>query len=138
MEQQETKRRGTRQRQIILENVSQRYDHPMADQIYEDVSKIDDKISKGTVYRNLNLLAADGKVGHIRVPGADRYDSRVDPHCHIICMKCGRVEDVPVEYAKEIDRFAEETTGYQVDHHNLVVEGLCPACQKKKPPAANG
>ena len=108
-----------------------RYDHPMADQIYEDVCREDARISKGTVYRNLSLLAADGKIGHIRVPGADRYDSRVDPHCHIICMKCGRVEDVPVEYDEDIDRIAEETTGYLVDHHNMVVEGICPDCRKE-------
>lgn len=40
--------RETKQRQIVLEAVQAHRDHPCAEQIYEDVCKIDDKISRGT------------------------------------------------------------------------------------------
>ena len=47
--------RKSRQRQMILDAVMTRCDHPTADQIYLDVRAEDDKISRGTVYR-LSLI----------------------------------------------------------------------------------
>ena len=125
-------RRETKQRQIILGVVLARHDHPRADQIYEDVCKIDSRISQGTVYRNLNFLSEDGRICHVRVPGADRYDSRTDLHYHLICMKCGAVVDIPMEYREAIDKMTAEKTGYKIDRHRIVVEGICPDCQKKE------
>ncbi len=125
-------RRETKQRQIILEVVQAHHDHPCADQIYEDVCRIDSRISRGTVYRNLNCLSDDGKICHVRVPGADRYDSRTDLHYHLICMKCGAVVDIPMEYHESIDRMTAEKTGYRVNRHRIIVEGLCPDCQNKE------
>lgn len=101
------------------------HDHPCAEQIYEDVNAIDSRISRGTVYRNLNCLSEDGVICHVRVPGADRYDSRTDRHYHMICMKCGTVIDVPMNYRNEIDLQIEEETGYRVSRHRIIVEGLC-------------
>ena len=125
-------RRETRQRQIVLEVVQSHHDHPRADQIYEDVSKIDSRISRGTVYRNLNCLSDDGKICHVRVPGADRYDSRTDLHYHLICMCCGAVVDVPMDYQKKIDLTVAEKTGYRIGRHRIVVEGICPDCQAEE------
>ena len=50
-------RRNTRQRQLVLEAVQELCDHPTADEIYLRVREQDDHISRGTVYRNLHLLA---------------------------------------------------------------------------------
>ena len=124
-------RRETRQRQIVLEVVQSHHDHPCADQIYEDVCKIDSRISRGTVYRNLSCLSDDGKICHVRVPGADRYDSRTDLHYHLICMRCGAVVDIPLNYRQELDSIIAEKTGYQISRHRIVAEGLCPKCQGK-------
>lgn len=52
--------RSTKQRQLILEAVEKRHDHPTADQIYLDVHAVDERISRGTVYRNLGILSASG------------------------------------------------------------------------------
>ena len=54
-------RRNTRQRKLVLDAVRQSYNHPTADEIYNAVRAQDDKISRGTVYRNLNLLADAGR-----------------------------------------------------------------------------
>lgn len=125
-------RRETKQRQIVLETVMSHHDHPCAEIIYEEVNKLDDRISRGTVYRNLNCLADDGKICHVRVPGADRYDSRTDLHYHLICMQCGKVVDVPMDYQEDIDLRTAAKTGYKVARHRLVVEGLCPDCCGKE------
>lgn len=77
--------RNTRQRKIVLEAVQEHHDHPSADQIYLEIRAKDPKISRGTVYRNLNILSEEGQITHVKVPGADRYDCRTDFHYHLIC-----------------------------------------------------
>jgi len=120
--------RETRQRKLVRDAVLSRCDHPSADQIYEDVYKIDGKISKGTVYRNLKILSEEEEICHVRVPGADRYDSRTDLHYHIICMNCGEVLDIPMEYQEMIDGMVAKKTGYRVNRHRLIAEGICSKC----------
>jgi len=124
-------RRETRQRQIVLETVRARCDHPTADQIYLDVRAVDERISRGTVYRNLNCLSEDGEINHIKVPGADRYDKRTELHYHLICTSCGAVCDVPIEDDMEKDALLSAKTGYAVARHRTVFEGVCPACQQE-------
>ena len=121
-------KRTTRQRQLVLAAVRARADHPTADQIFLDAREADGKISRGTVYRNLAELAAQGEITHARLPGADRYDLRQDQHYHLYCTRCGQVVDAPIPYRPEDDAAVEQATGFQITRHRLVFEGLCPAC----------
>ncbi len=91
-------RRNTRQRKLVLDAVRQSYNHPTADEIYNVVRAQDDKISRGTVYRNLNLLADAGEILSIKTPGGSRFDRTIEPHAHIICTSCSRVIDVPLPF----------------------------------------
>ncbi|MFH1491615.1 MAG: transcriptional repressor, partial [Pseudomonadota bacterium] len=50
----------THQRRVILEEVMDDHGHRSADEIYERVRKKLPKISMGTVYRNLDILASCG------------------------------------------------------------------------------
>ena len=73
-------RRNTRQRKLVLDAVRQSYNHPTADEIYNAVREQDDKISRGTVYRNLNLLADAGEILSIKTPDGSRFDRTIEPH----------------------------------------------------------
>lgn len=126
------KQRDTKQRRMVLEAVLSRCDHPTADQIYADLRMKDDKISRGTVYRNLGILAEDGDITNVKVPAADRFDSRLDRHYHIYCTGCGRVFDAPLPYREEYDEQIERETGFKVSRHRMVFEGLCPDCRLKE------
>lgn len=99
--------------------------------IYGDVCKVDDKISCGTVCRNLGRLTADGRICHVRVPGADRYDSRTDLHNHLNCMQCGTAVDAPLDYRTKIDTTVTGMTGRQINRQRIIVEGLCSKCQRE-------
>ena len=123
--------RNSRQRQMVLNAVLKRYDHPTADQIYLDVRAQDEKISRGTVYRNLGLLSQDGNITNVKVPSADRYDSRLDRHYHLFCTNCEKVFDVPMNYHAEYDAEIAKKTGFQINRHRMVFEGLCPKCREK-------
>ena len=126
------KQRNSKQRQLVLDAVLDRCDHPTADQIYLDVRAKDDKISRGTVYRNLGILSENDQIGHVKVSAADRYDSRLDRHYHLLCTVCGRVFDAPMSYHPEFDERVSSETGFQIKRHRTVFEGLCPECFEKE------
>jgi Fur family peroxide stress response transcriptional regulator len=105
--------------------------HPTADEIYEEARKADPHISRGTVYRNLNLLVENGLLLRIPVPGgADHFDSTLVRHYHFYCRKCNKVMDVP-DFSPEELLAAEKRLaqlGCKDLSHSLVFEGLCPEC----------
>lgn len=129
-------RRNTKQRQLVLDAVRARRDHPGADQIYLDVRAIDDRISRGTVYRNLNVLVRQGEILQVKLPHMDRFEAQADRHYHLLCTECGAVCDVPIPYQQQLDEQAAEKTGYAVDRHRAVFEGLCPDCVRRKADAS--
>ena len=71
----------------------------------------DEKINRGTVYRNLNLLEEAGIISSVKTPGGNRFDWRPDGHAHILCRKCGRVQDVPLAYDLGLDEACGAQTG---------------------------
>ena len=128
--------RNTRQRQIVLETVQQHRDHPTADEIYLDVRSRNPKISRGTVYRNLNLLVGNGQIRHVKLPGVDRFDWRQEPHYHLLCLACGKVRDVPIPYQQALNLEVEAQSGYRLIQHRTVFEGYCPDCTIERPAAS--
>ena len=125
-------RRNTKQRTLILDIVRAHGDHPTAEDIYRDVHERNPKVSRGTVYRNLNLLEETGDIISIEVPGGNRFDRRCDPHAHVICCSCGAVCDAMVEHDHTVDGMAERQTGYIITRHETLFYGICPSCQEKK------
>lgn len=125
--------RNSAQRALILDIMAGNKSHPTADEIYDEARKSDPHISRGTVYRNLNLLAENGSILRIPVPnGADHFDSTLEEHYHFYCHKCGKVTDVPdmdLSVIKETES-ALSQQGYTNIRHSLVFEGICPECSK--------
>lgn len=126
-------RRNTRQRQLVLDAVRARCDHPTAEDIYLDVQAVDGRVSRGTVYRNLNLLAETGVITTVKAPGTMRFDRRCDGHSHAVCRQCGSVADTPLPYNDSLDEQAAHSTGFTISSHSLVFEGLCPRCAQRQP-----
>ena len=79
----------SRQRDAILNFLKTRKDHPTAEVVYTNVREIYPKISMGTVYRNLNLLASNGDILKISLEDdSAHFDGFTHPHCHFFCKKC--------------------------------------------------
>lgn len=123
-------RRNTKQRQLILDAVRSRCDHPSAEQIYNQVHEIDPKISIATVYRNLNILASEGQITAINLPQADRFDLTTKKHNHFLCEKCGKVFDIDVKYNDKLDNIKTDE-GFVVQSHQIIFRGLCAECAKQ-------
>lgn len=126
------KQRKTKQRQLILDAVRARCDHPSADEIYLDVRAIDSKISRGTVYRNLNILVKQGKIHHVKLPHKDRYESNNRLHYHFVCSVCGLIADAPLPYFEDLDEKIAKESGFIINRHRIIFDGVCTDCQCKE------
>jgi Fe2+ or Zn2+ uptake regulation protein len=125
-------RRMTFQRQVILEELMSVTSHPSANDLYEMVKSRIPNVSFGTVYRNLKLLEGLGLLQELNYGKSfSRYDGNPDNHYHILCEKCGRMDDIPVDIKNMLDRETSEATGYNVKAHRIEFYGLCPACREK-------
>ncbi|MDR2479391.1 MAG: transcriptional repressor [Treponema sp.] len=127
-------RRPTSQREMVLDSICQG-NHPSAREIYENITR-KTRMSFGTVYRNLQILEEEKEIISVQAdPNALRYDRRTEPHYHFHCRKCGNVFDVPCRYQADIDSIDKKVSkksGFIVESHTIVFEGLCQEC------AANG
>lgn len=122
----------SRQRESIKEFLQDRTDHPTADTVYMNIREIYPNISLGTVYRNLSLLASMGEIRKITCEdSADRFDAMTEPHYHVICRQCGRVEDLPMQWEEGLEERAAGCYGGTIESHTTCFYGICPDCLKK-------
>ena len=125
-------RRTTKQREAILKILSDTISHPTADQIYDEVRKEIPNISKGTVYRNLQVLREGGFISELNLNGTlSRFEVKQESHYHFRCQKCGRVFDLDEPVDKKLDQRIARKTGFTVSHHQTEFRGLCKDCQQK-------
>lgn len=120
--------RRTRQLEVIWEAVKGAMSHPTADQIYERVRKDMPHISLGTVYRNLQKLAADGKLQILTIDRTQHFDPLLKKHPHFICENCGKVYDVTLDRSDEAAPVLSPDTGFTVTSHQLSLYGTCEMC----------
>ena len=124
--------RRTEQRRVILEELRKLNTHPTADEIYHYVRKRLPKISLGTVYRNLEILSGAGLITKLELAGTPkRFDGVTRNHYHVRCMRCGRVDDVPVESIALLERSLRSLTDYEIVSHRLEFIGVCPDCRRE-------
>lgn len=122
--------RMTSQRQLILELVSEGKKHRTADEIYQEIKKKLPRISLGTVYRNLDILAEQGLVKKMGpVESQRRFDGNLEPHHHLRCLICGKVEDVPMINLEGIQQSLAEQTRFDVLGFDIEFSGICPDCR---------
>ncbi len=119
--------RYSRQRELIYNTVYASKAHPTAEMVYTVLKTDHPNLSLGTVYRNLHLLASEGKLRRMPFP-VERFDGDVTPHHHFCCEKCGRVIDVELPYDDALDAAVPACAG-QVREHTTVFYGLCAQCQ---------
>jgi Fe2+ or Zn2+ uptake regulation protein len=123
--------RVTSQRLVIHAALEQLGRHTSADELLRVVSDRLPGVSLPTVYSTLELLEELGLVR--RVPGAGGatlWDPGRDPHHHVACRRCGRVEDLEANVDAAGALAAARRRGFVADHAGLLVSGLCPACAR--------
>ena len=127
------RKRTTRQLEQVFKALQGDHSHPFADEIYRRVHKRLPRISLATVYRNLHSLVEEGKIRTLLLDeqGA-RFDPETSQHDHFVCARCGRVVDLFLRRARQLDLSSLAKQGYVVTTHNLTVHGICRACAARR------
>lgn len=127
----------TPQRLAIIAYLEGNKDHPSAEDIYREVSKRFPTMSFATVYNTLESLKRKGYISELPIDSdKKRFDPNVEPHCHIICVKCKRIVDISIDY--EITLTEEERAGFEIVGKHVDFYGICPECKKDEEVIDNG
>jgi len=128
--------RVTRQRRIILDEMSNMRRHPTAGEVYDAVRRRLPRISLGTVYRNLELLSEKGVIAKIRANGPQmRFDINPGEHYHAHCTRCGAILDVPMD-PETVSRLNESCgqKDFQLVRVRIKILGRCGICRAEGDP----
>jgi Fe2+ or Zn2+ uptake regulation protein len=119
----------TPQRQSIFRALSTTSTHPTADAVYATVSAEMPTISLRTVYQTLNDLAAMGELHVLDLgTGPTRFDPNLEPHHHLVCELCGRIDDLHASFPGVSVPRTSEAAGFTVSSTEIVFRGRCASC----------
>ncbi len=123
-------KRMTKQKALIWRILSQTKSHPTAEWVYDEARKDMPNISLGTVYRNLQLLVADGMVQELNYgKGVSRFDANPHMHYHFVCEQCGTIYDIDAPRKEAILLCKENCSCGKVHSYRLEFYGVCHRCQ---------
>ena len=80
--------RFSQQRERIYQTVLESRAHPTAEMVYQQLKPEMPRLSLGTVYRNLQQMAREGRLTELDGP-VTRFDAVTRPHTHFRCRACG-------------------------------------------------
>ena len=106
--------------------------HLTAEQVYKILLSEDEEIGLATVYRVLTQFEAAGLVTRHHFEGGNSVFelSDGDHHDHIMCIKCGKVDEFTDEIIETQQKKIAHSLGYELTAHGLYLYGYCPNCKK--------
>ena len=92
---------------------------------------LDRTVGLATVYRALQGLVDSGQVDVFRRESGEALFRLCNPvhHHHLVCERCGRVEEVDACEVEPWARRAAARRGFVARGHQADIFGICPACQ---------
>jgi Fur family ferric uptake transcriptional regulator len=113
----------------ILENSSSR--HQSAEDVYKALLDTGEDIGLATVYRVLTQFEAAGLVTRHHFEGGHSVFelNEGSHHDHIVCVKCGQVDEFIDETIEKRQQAIAKGLGYELTDHCLYMYGICKKCQ---------
>ncbi len=110
--------------------------HLTADEVFSVLKQEDgqEPVGLATVYRVLSQFEVAGLIRrhHFDAETASYELGEPNHHDHLVCVKCGRIEEF---VDAEIERRQKEITeryGFELCHHTLCLYGVCRACREEE------
>lgn len=116
----------------ILEKQAAEDRHLTAEKVYKILLSEDEEIGLATVYRVLTQFEAAGLVTRHHFEGGNSVFelNKGTHHDHIVCMKCGRVDEFTDEVIEQRQKSIAKQLRYELTDHSLYLYGICQQCQK--------
>ena len=120
----------TPQRLKIIK-ILKEYGHLNIDELYNKMLKEFPSVSLATIYKNINQMIDNKIIQEVKLPQTKSvYELIKEPHLHMICNVCLKVEDIIIETDKIVEK-AEKISNYKVEDSFITLRGICPSCQNK-------
>lgn len=101
--------------------------HMSAEDIYRQLRDLDEDIGLATVYRVLTQFEAAGLVRRHHFEGGHAVFEleRGHHHDHLVCVKCGHVEEFEDDTIEKRQRERAKELGFSLTEHSLIMYGTC-------------
>ncbi len=126
--------RYTPEREQIIKEIFSTHDHFDVDTLYLRMRQKGLQISKASIYRLIPLLIEAGLIEEVFFEEGHMHYEHIyghEPHCHLRCTNCKRIEEFVDPHWSDIKTMLHERFGYDIINYKLEVQGLCPDCKKK-------
>ena len=123
--------KATPQRIAISRFVLHTHTHPTAQRIYSEVKKVYPTVSLATIYKTIQILEEVGLIQELNLPkDQTRFDPNMEPHAHLICLRCKSINDWINPLISQIIDSASIETGFVAGGQNFDIFGFCSSCDK--------
>ena len=106
--------------------------HLSAEDMYKQLLDAGEEIGLATVYRVLTQFETAGLVKRHHFEGGHSVFEmhEGEHHDHILCVKCGRVDEFMDEIIEERQQAIAKKAGFDMTDHSLYIYGICKDCRK--------
>ena len=122
----------TPQRTAVLEEIIKDKGHRESEEIYLELKKSGQHVSRATVYRTMDILVNNGFARKMNLgDGRARYESKVNSphHDHLVCMDCGLIVEFMDQKIEDLQDEIAIQYEFQLKRHIHQLFGLCKKCQ---------
>lgn len=104
--------------------------HLSAEDVYKILLKADEDVGLATVYRVLTQFESVGLVVRRHFEGGHSVFEMTTSkhHDHIVCTKCGSVEEFFDEVIEKQQGAIAAKYGYKITDHSMYLYGICKNC----------
>jgi len=125
--------RNTPEREEIIGEIFATNDHFDVDELFLRLRSKGSRVSKASIYRNIPLIMECGLIKEVwHEDGHMHYEPIYGQshHCHLRCIKCGKVVEFVEEELQVIEKRLAEKHDFLVVDHRLDVVGYCSTCRR--------
>lgn len=125
---------STKQRNAILELLSESSSHVTAQEIAENLKKDGASVSLATIYRTLDKLEDEGIIKKMSIGnGASACYQYLDSmecnkYFHLKCTECGELIHLSCEFLSEMEEHIFNEHAFTISSGKTVIYGKCAKC----------
>lgn len=128
----------TPQRLMVVSALRHTQGHVTAAQVLAQVQQVYPYVDISTVYRTMSVLKELHLISETDMGAGElAYEwSAGDPHHHLICRRCGTVQQLDHEALGRLAQTLAAEYGFHADIEHIAIFGVCGRCQASEQPFA--